>query len=685
MGYSPAMPRRPKNQSAKSPQTLTLRLVAALLAPVLLCACSGGGGYRERSLSASLDTRVEPCQDFYQYACGGWLDRVSLPPDQSLWRRSFSAMQRDSLRTIESLIVDAQGSPTPSHEQTLISHYFESCLNERAAEDEGLTWLASYLEQADSINGVDDALFLSGQLRKTLASPLIVSAIWPDYAAPDRNLLHLAQSGLGMGAADLYLDGNTDRVSAYRDYIESMLGHFGETNAANLSRAIVRFESALARLWSPLAVQRDPRASYNPIEPARWMDGRYADAINAYARGLGVALPQWINITGPAYFDALIGFLDSAPVADLRAYFRWRIIDAHRPLLDKKARRIAFSFFGGELQGLKRPPLRRHECIVMTHQALGEAVGRLFIETRFSAQEKLRARSLAESLQDALIAQLESADWMAPDDHQAALKKARHLRFKLGYPNQWRGYDALTLVESSPLRATLNVREFENADHLARLGQPVDPNRWMVDVFQVNAYYNATANEAVFPAGILQPPLFDAAAPSAANFGAIGSVMAHEISHGFDANGSHFGFDGRLHGGWQLQTESAFESHKACVGRHFESQHSVAHNGALTLPENMADLAGLRLAWRAWLAHKETEPSTYAATALNPEQLFFVSFAQSWCSLERKQSADIARQVDPHSEARVRVNGSVSGLSDFAEVFACPLGAPMNPMKRCEP
>jgi len=455
--------------------------------------------------------------------------------------------------------------------------------------------------------------------------------------------------------------------------------------AAKHAKTVVRIETALARGSMPVVERRDPYKVYHRIDRSGL--GREAPVFpwNVYFVELGYPDITAINVAVPAFFAQLNRVLTTTRIGDLRAYLRWHLLNASARALG--ARFVDEDFrFTSALTGAERLLPRWKRCVGATDQALGEALAKPFVRRTFGVADRARARTMIEAIERSFDANLAGLSWMDAATRGRALEKAAQIANKIGFPDRWRDYGALEIERTSYLANLMRGATFESRRQLDKIGRPVDRTEWRITPPTVNAYYDPSLNEIVFPAGILQPPFFVAAAPDPVNYGAIGMVMGHELTHGFDDQGRKFDGHGNLRDWWTPPVAGAFTDRAACLVRQFDAYVAVGDqhvNGKLTLGENIADQGGLKLAYAAYRGTRGSAISTAQTGAFTAEQQFFISFAQSWCTKRRPDLERLLANIDPHSPPRDRVNGAVANLEAFALAFSCPAGSPMAPPTRC--
>ncbi len=645
------------------------------------------------SVAAVMDSSVDPCNDFYQYACGSWLAATKLPADQSRWARSFSVIHEENQEVVRSILEQAAAEPAAKDaDWTRMGTFYGSCMDEDAIETAGAAPLAPMLEEIDQVSGVPSAMRVAAELQAHGASPFFDIETEPDFKDPDLMIAFFSQGGLGLPDRDYYVKDDAESrklLADYQAHVAKMLELLGEDSkaAADAAARVVSLETRLAKMSRTRTEMRDMEKIYHRVDLTGLKKLAPDVPWNAFLDTMGAPNVKDISVTVPEFFQGLDTLLGETDAATLRDYLRWHLVDSSANLLPKAFVNEHFAFFGRRLSGQKEQQPRWKRCVDGTDRGLGEIVGRYFVEKRFPGESKATARELINDVEGAFAADLDSLGWMDAETRERALEKLHAVTNKVGYPDHWRDYSALTLEPGDYYGNAIAVREFEVHRQLAKVGGPVDRSEWHMTPAMVNAYYNPLANEMVFPAGILQAPFFSKDYPMAMNFGGIGMVMGHELTHGFDDQGRKFNDKGQLVQWWNPDVVQRFTERTKCLVNLYDSyevEPGVHLKGALTLGENIADFGGIKLAHMAfekWLtAHPE------AATGLDgltPDQLFFVAFAQTWCTKSTPEIKKMLATVDPHSASRFRVNGPLSNLPAFAQAFSCAPGTPMHREDAC--
>lgn len=642
------------------------------------------------SVTEAMDTSTAACDDFYQHACGGWFDKTELPPDKSSYTRSFSVIDDRNKEIVRDLLDKAREAPGDDPAMQKLGTYFTACMDEAAIESKGADPIRDNLA---SIEAAADhaALFeLAGTLTKAGYNLIFNGFVGADAENPELNVLHLYQGGLGLPDRSFYEDeARKPLVEAYEAHIAAQFVNLGDEpdEAAKRAARILAFERAVAATHWERAKLRDSEATNNRLDRDGLKKLTPGLAWDRMFAALGYPELSGINVATPSVVDEYDELYNGTDMTTLRDYVAWHVTQQAAGSLSSAFVDEGFAFYGQKLSGQKEQRPRWKRCVSSVDGNLGHLVGRKYIDIAFPGGSKELAQDLVERIGTAFESRLPELEWMDEPTREAAVGKARAVTPKIGYPDEgaWRTYpfdvsadDHFGNVRRAQTHAT--KVSFDKAD------QPVDKREWFMNPHTVNAYYNPSANEIAFPAGILQPPFFDAAWPRAANFGAIGMVIGHELTHGFDDEGRKYDAVGKLDQWWADDVVTAFEERAECVVDTYAGFEidGTPVNGELTLGENLADIGGARLAYRAyqgWVADNSPEN---VVPGLSGEQLFFVAMAQGWCTEQSPELAQMRLAVDPHSPPRYRVNGTVQLMPEFAEAFGCTANDAMVPDTVCE-
>jgi putative endopeptidase len=630
--------------------------------------------------AADMDKAVRPQDDLFQYANGTWLRDVPIPPDRSSYGVD-TMMIEHSLLQQRDLIEAAQISNDP--EAHKVSDLYSSYLNEARVERLGIRPLHAELQLVAGLKRARDIGALMGHLdRIGIASPL-ATRVWPDSKNSTQYAFWVMQSGLGLPDRDYFLSDEARLAefrTKYREHIEKMLRLLGNAAPGKEADKIIALETALAKLQWTRVANRDPQKTYNPKTLAQLAKEAPAIDWNGYFTEAGLTSPlPMLVVRQPDYLQGLSGLIESTPLATWSAYFRYRVLSSRAPYLSRAFVEEDFAFNQGVLHGTQQAPDRWKRGTQLVDRLIGEASGKLYVEKYFPPATKARIDELVRNLLKAYAASIDQLPWMSAATKVEAQAKLRKINVKIGYPEHWRDYSALKILPDDLLGNVRRAQEFERNRRLSQLGGPVDRTEWTMTAPTVNAYYNPSVNEIVFPAGILQRPAFDPDADDAFNYGSAGATIGHEISHGFDDQGSQYDSDGNLRDWWTPEDHAKFKAKTEQLIKEYDAFEPVPGfhvNGALTLGENIADIAGIEIAHKAYLAslNGRAPPIIDGMTA---EQRFYIGFAQSWLGKERDESTIAQLKSDPHSPEKYRTNGVVVHMPSFYSAFSVAAGDKM--------
>jgi endothelin-converting enzyme/putative endopeptidase len=637
----------------------------------------------------SLDRSADVCTDFYQFSCGGWQQRNPIPGDEASWS-VFGKLAQDNQRFLWGLLQTAaieRPDRTPSERR--IGDYFAACMRPDGADEGGA--LAPTLAAVERLRSTADiAPTLAAMQRAGVDNVLFRFGSDQDFGDSSRVIATVDAGGLGMPDRDYYLkrDAKSRAVrAAYTAYATQVFGLLGDAPeaAAAEARTVLGLETALARASLTRVARREPRNLYHRMGAPGL--GRLAPSFdwNRYLDAAGVARTTAINVAEPAFVRRLGVLLGSSPVARWQTYLRWHAARSYSPYLGTAFARAHFDFYSRTLRGVQTPPPRWRQCVEWVDRDLGDALGEVFVAKTFSADTKARAAEMAQRIERVMEERLRTLDWMSPPTRAAALAKLHTMVNKIGYPDRWRDYAALEIRRDDFFGNVQRGLGFELRRQLAKIGRPVDRDEWSMTSPTVNAYYNPQMNDINFPAGVLQPPLFDPRLDDAPNYGNTGSTIGHELTHAFDDEGRHFDAAGNLREWWTKKDAAEFVRRSNCVVDQY-SQYGVVDdvkiNGRLTLGEDLADLGGTVLAYLAW-KEATAEQRLEAIDGFTPDQRFFIGMAQWACSNDRPEVLRLRAQTDPHSPTRYRINGVVANMPEFARAFSCKPGQPMARREPC--
>jgi len=641
----------------------------------------------------NIDKSVDACVDFYQYACGNWLKNSEIPPDQSDWV-SFAELHERNM-AIERGILEkaAAGGAGRNAIDQKIGDLYGSCMDEQAVNSKGVAALKPELDRIDAVQDKTALMDEIAHLRMRGPSPLFSFYSRSDLHNADQVIAYIDQGGLTLPDRDYYLK-DDDRTKAVRQHFSEYVNDIfvltaaQATEAASAAETVLRIETALAKAQMDRTARRDPknidhkmsREQAAALAPNFQLD-RYFKEVNAPAF-------TELNVGNPDFFKQVNAVLESESLEALKTYVRWHVLNAAAPWLSQPFVDANFKF-QQVLTGQKEIQARWKRCVNLTDRELGEALGQRYVEEAFSAESKARMLKMVDALEKSLAEDIQGLPWMSDETKKQAKIKLDAIRNKIGYPDVWRDYSSVVIRPDDLLGNVQRANEFEAKRQIAKIDKPLDRKEWGMTPPTVNAYYNPSFNEIVFPAGILQPPFFDPKMDDDVNFGGIGLVIGHELTHGFDDQGRKFDPEGNLHDWWTADDGKEFEKRVSCVADEYSNFVAVDDkklNGRLTLGENTADNGGARIALIA-LEHMITDDKTgkegQKIDGYTPEQRFFLGFGRVWCEKRRPEEARVRVLTDPHSPGKYRVDGVVQNMPEFEKAWGCKAGQPMVAENAC--
>ncbi len=678
----------------RTPKSLLCVLIMAGFS--LPVAAAGAGSLTKeeiaKAVSAAMDTSADPCQDFYQYACGGWTKTTELPADQARWVRSFSVIQESNREFIRDVLEEAAKNPGDDPDRRKVGDFYGSCMDEKAVESAGAEPLTPLMKKIATVDGPAKLMTVSAELQRWNVGALLALGVFPDFKNPDLSIAWLFQGGLGMPDRDYYLSEDENKKALLADYEKHIIRMFAllgddDEEAARNAADVLAFETELAKVSRPRQEMRDFERLYNKIDLDGLMKLTPELPWKTFLAGTGYPEVTDISVATPEFFERLATLARETPAEVLRTYLRWHVAHDMAGLLSSQFVTSDFEFFGRKLQGQKEIEPRWKRCVDATQGALAEVLGGVYVKERFAGNSKKIATEMIHDIESAFEGNLPELAWMDDPTRDRAKGKVATLTNKIGFPDEWRDYSGMKVKKNDYFGNAIAGREFEFDFEARKIGKAVDRKEWGMSPQMVNAYYNPLWNEIVFPAGILQPPFFHKDYPAAMNYGGIGGVIGHELTHGFDDQGRKFDPNGRLSEWWAPEVAGKFEQQAQCVDD-FYSGYEVAEgvnvNGRLTLGENIADIGGVKEAYRAYKEWEKRNGATEALLEnLANDKLFFVSWGQVWCTVTTEQFERLQVTTDSHSPAKFRVMGPLANNPDFARVFSCDEGAPMNPENGC--
>ena len=636
----------------------------------------------------SMDRTIDPCVDFFTYSCGGWIKRNPIPPDQSSWD-TYSKMQDENLGRLRG-ILEAAATPDPKRNAVdqKIGDYYASCIDEKAIDAKGAEPLKPSLERIAKISS-------KAEIADVAAAMIDDNVLFrfdsiQDFRDANQVIADADQGGLGLPDRDYYTKDDAKSVELRKQYLAhvqkmfELLGDKPETAAAE-AQTVMRIETAIANGSMTRVERRDPKALDHKMTSAELEKISPEFRWPVYFAKVGMPSLALLNVASPNFFKAMNEELEKESLADWKVYLRWHLVHADAPHLAAPFLNENFAFYGKTLRGQQELKPRWKRCTQSVDDDLGEALGQAYVAKYFPPEAKQQALKIVKEIQAAMQQDITGLPWMSPATKQQALAKLQGMANKIGYPDKWRDYSKLEIVRGDELGNVERARKFEFDRQLAKIGKPVDRAEWDMTPPTVNAYYNPQMNDINFPAGVLQPPAFDPQSDAAPNYGDTGGTIGHELTHGFDDEGRQFDAQGNLRDWWTEEDGKEFVKRANCISDQYSNYtiiDDIKINGKLTLGEDVADLGGLILAYKAWKDDTKGQ-MLEPIDGLTPDQRFFVGYGQSWCGHTRDETKRLRATVDPHSPEKYRTNGVVSNMPQFQEAFHCKAGSPMVNQNRC--
>ena len=640
----------------------------------------------------SMDKSADPCVDFYQYSCGGWMKNNPIPADQAAWS-VYGKLTVDNQRFLWGILDDlAKKGADRTPAQQKIGDYFGACMDEATVEKLGMDPLKPGLAEIAALKSKKDLGALLGREQMTTSTDglLFSFGVDQDFADSSQIIAFLGAGGLGLPDRDYYTksDAKSEEIrQKYVAHVQRVLELIGDAPdvAKREAQTIMKMETAMANASLTRVEQRDPHNLFHKMDLKQVKALAPSFDWDAYLNVGGIGNVNTFNVTEPKFYQEMEKQLQSASLDDLKTYLRWHYTSANAPYLSQKFVQANFDFYAHTLRGVEQIAPRWKRCVRLTDGQLGEALGQEFVNRTFTKDTKKNALEMTKQIEQAMEDDIKQITWMSPETKKQALEKLHSVMNKIGYPDRWRDYSSVEIRRGDFLGNAQRASVFESKRQLAKIGKPLDRGEWSMTPPTVDAYYSLQMNDINFPAGVLQPPLYDTKIDDAPNYGNTGGTIGHELTHGFDDEGRQFDAKGNLRDWWTKEDGEQFEKRAQCIVDQY-AQYTVIDdikiNSKLTEGEDVADLGGLILAYVAWKAQVK-DKHLENRDGLTPDQRFFIGYAQWACENQRPENLRANAITNEHSPGRYRVNGLMVNIPEFQQAFSCKAGQPMVSANRC--
>ena len=646
---------------------------------------------------SAMDTSVNPCDNFYQFACGNYAKLHPIPSDMAEYDQ-FVSLYEFNTAALHRIIVKAEDAgPSRTENQTKIGDYYHACMDTSLINQLGLKPLKPMLNEIDDMTSKSQLTPLIAKLNALGVNVFLGYGAQQDFKNASNEIASIDQGGLGLPEKEYYFRTDARSVKIRQEYVAHLakvLGLLGDSPAEAKTQAdnIMQFETELAKASQGIVERRNPHATYHMEAVSEFASTVPFLNVPLFIQDVGSPAVERLNVVAPEFFKGLNTAIENTSLATLKAYMRVHLADSYSKNLPTPFDQASFNFYSRELTGTPQQQPRWRRCVNGVDGALGDALGQLYVAQYFTPSMKHEAMTMVHGIEAAMGRDIEQSDWMSPATKQKALAKLHMVADKIGYPDKWRSYAGLAVKPNEALGNAMRSAIFENDYQLNQIGKPVNRNLWGMTPPTVNAYYDPSQNSINFPAGILQPPFYDKNMPAVINYGHIGAVVGHELTHGFDDQGSQFDGHGNLVDWWTPEDKANFDKRTACISHEYGdfTDAGLHINGKLTLGEDTADNGGMNLALMALMAREAMDGGHIPGPAMTavmekytPQQLFFIAFAQNWCSNVRPQMTRMLIQTDPHAPDAIRVKGVLDNMPAFDKAFSCHEGQTMDPATKC--